>query len=60
MKYLSELSHNAKTLSCSSGNRAKVLLKGHLSIKRLHQYNKISRLLQYSSIQNQWGCLKKN
>ena len=28
------LSHDTKPLSCSTGNKAKVLLKGHLSIKR--------------------------
>ena len=33
MKYLPGISHNNKPLSCSIGNRAKVLLKGHLSIK---------------------------
>ena len=32
-----------------SGNRAKMLLKGHLGIKCHSQYNKVIRLLQYSS-----------
>ena len=34
MKYLPGLSHDTKPLSCCTGNRAKVLLKGHLNIKR--------------------------
>ena len=33
-------------------NRAKMLLKCHLSIKRHTQCNKISRILQYSPTQN--------
>ena len=32
MKYLQGLSHDTKPLSCSMGNRDKVLLKGQLSI----------------------------
>ena len=56
MKYLPGISQHTKPLSCSSGNRAEVLLKGHLSIKYHPQYNKVSRLLWYSSIQSQWGC----
>ena len=47
MKYLPGLSHDTKPLRCSTGNRAKVLLKGHPSIKRHPQYNKVSRLLQF-------------
>ena len=43
MKYLPGLSHNAKPLSCNTGNRAKVFLKGHLSIKGYPQYNKVSQ-----------------
>ena len=43
-----------------TGNRAKVLLKGHLSIKRYPKYNKVSRLLQHSSIYSQWGQLRMN
>ena len=54
MKYLPGLSHDTKPLSCSTGGTEKVLLKGHLSIKRHTQYNKDSRLLQHSSIQKQW------
>ena len=49
------LSHDTKTLSCSTGNNAKVLLKGYLSIKRYPQYNKVNPLLQHSSIYSQWG-----
>ena len=45
MKYLPGLSHDTKPLSCSTGNRAKVLLKGHLSIKR---YITVQFTLQYS------------
>ena len=36
---------------------AKVLPKGHLNIKRHPQYNLVSRLLPYSSIQSQWSWL---
>ena len=46
MKYLPGLSHDTKPLSCSIGNTAKVLLKGHLSIKGYPQYNKVSKLFQ--------------
>ena len=41
MKFLQGLSHDTKPLSCSTGNRAKVLLKCHLSIKCFLQYNKV-------------------
>ena len=34
MEYLPGLSHDTMPLSCSTGSRANVLLKGHLSIKR--------------------------
>ena len=57
MKYLPGLSHDNKRRSCSYGNRAKVLLKCHLSIKRHPQYNKVSRLFQDSFFQSQWGWL---
>ena len=50
MKYLPGLSHDTKPLSWSTGNRAKVLLKGHLTIKHYPQYKKVSRLIQHSSI----------
>ena len=50
IKYLLWLSHDTRPLSCSTGKRANVLLKGHLSIKRYLQYNKVSRLLQHSSM----------
>ena len=57
VKYLQRLSHVTKPLSCSTRNRAKVLLKGHLSIERHTQYNKVSRLI---SFQSQWGWLLMN
>ena len=44
MKYLPGLSHDTNPLSCSTGNRAKVLLKCHLRIKGYPKYNKVSRL----------------
>ena len=54
MKYLPGLPHDTKPLCRSTGNRAKVLLKGHLSIKRHHLYDKdnISRFLLHRSIQS--------
>ena len=45
MKYLIELAHDTKPLSCSSGNRAKMLLKGHLSIKVHTKYDHFTSLL---------------
>ena len=52
MKYLKGLSDDTKPLSCSSANRGKMLLKGHLSIKSYTQYNTANRLLQGNSIQS--------
>ena len=46
MKYLpgqSGLSHDTKPLSCSTGNRAKMLPKGHLSTKHYSQGPNITR-----------------
>ena len=43
MKDSPGLSHDTKLLSCSTRNTVKVPLKGHLSIKRHHQYYKLGR-----------------
>ena len=51
MKYFPELSHDTKLLSCSFGNREKMLFNGHLSIKSHTQYNHVIRLLHGSSTQ---------
>ena len=40
--------------SCS-GNRANLLLKGHLGIKCYSQYIKVIRILQHSSANSYWG-----
>ena len=53
MKYLLGLSHDIYPLRCSPGNEAKILLKGHISIKDHTQYDKVIRLLQDSSSSGQ-------
>ena len=56
-----ELSLDTKSLRSCSGNRAKMLLKGHIGIKCHSQYNKVIRLLQYSSANGgAWGCIMRD
>ena len=43
------LPQDTKSFRSCSGNRSKMLLKGHLGIKCHSQYNNVIRLLQYSS-----------
>ena len=50
MEHSPGLPQDTKSLRSCSGNRAKMLLKGHLGIKCHSQYNKVIRLLQYSSV----------
>ena len=54
MKYLPGRSHNTKPLSCRTGNRAKVLLKGYLSIRGYPQYNKV--IIIIIIIKKEWQC----
>ena len=57
MEHSPRLPQDTKTLRSCSGNRAKMLLKGHLWIKCHSQNNKVIRFLQYSSANSQWGWL---
>ena len=54
------ISQDTKALGSCAGNRAKMLLKGHLGLKCHSQHNKVIRLLQYSSANSQWGWLGCN
>ena len=51
------LPQDTKPLRSCSGNRAKMLLKGHLGIKCHSQYNTVIRFLQHSSANSQWEWL---
>ena len=57
MEHSPELPRGTKSLRSCSGNRAKMLLKGHLGIKCHSQYNKAFGLLQYSPANSQSGWL---
>ena len=52
MKYSPGLTHDTKPLSFSSGNRGKMLLKGHLSINNHNKHNKVIRVNGVD-----WGCI---
>ena len=49
MEYLTGLPQDTKPLRRCSGNRAKMLFKSHFGIKCNSQYNKVIRLVQYST-----------
>ena len=57
IKYLSWPSHDTNPLRCSSGNKGKMLVRSHLSLKSHTQYYKDGKLLQVSSIQSKCGWL---
>ena len=65
MEHSPGLPQNTKSLRSCSVDRAKMLLKCQLGIKCHSQYNKVIRLLQYSSANiivkgSDWGCIVRD
>ena len=55
MEHSPGLPQDTKSLRSCSRNQVKMLLKGQFGIKCHSQYNKVIRLIQYSSTNSWWG-----